>query len=373
MSRAGSAVAWIAVLPSIASAAQWDMVPQLSLTADTDTNRRLEDPPRPSDAAVLGGGFAISRKTEVSLLTLTPRGSVSRYSGDDALDSEDWGVNTMYRCDGERLSLDLQAAISDDSTLTTEPGETGFVEGNTRRHFMQASTSLTQYLGTRHLLRYQLGMSDVDYDRTLGTGLVGYRYPSVDLLYSATLSPRLDVTLSGNAARLEVPLTHVETDTRGAQVGFRFRVSERFDLEARAGRTNTQARGRSDESQSYFASAAWHGERSNIDLTLSQDVQPNGNGILVHAEDLRLGYSLRLTERMALNANVRATLREDTKVDLRRYDYRYGAAALALSWKLDESWTLGFAGIYVRQEYEMSHGDADGRRLGMSLAWQPRQ
>ena len=91
--------------------------------------------------------------------------------------------------------------------LITEPGETGFVEGNTRRHSVQASTSLTQYLGIRHMIRYQLGMSDIDYDRTLGTGLVGYRYPSLGLLYAATLSPRLDLTLTANAARLEVPQT----------------------------------------------------------------------------------------------------------------------------------------------------------------------
>jgi hypothetical protein len=215
-------------------------------------------------------------------------------------------------------------------------------------------------------------MSDIDYDRTIGTGLVGYHYPSIDVMYAATLSPRLELTVTANAARLEVPLTHVETDTRGAQAGFRFRVTERFDLEARTGRTNTQARGRSDVAQSYFASASWHDERSNLELTLSQDVQPSGNGILVHADDLRLAYAFKLTEQLTLDAIARASLREDTEVDLRRYQYRYGAAVLGLSWKLDESWTLGFSGSYVRQEYELYHSGADGRRLGLSLAWRPQ-
>ena len=117
MSRVGAAFALAAVLPSLASAAQWTIVPQLGLTADTDTNRRLQQPPRPSDGAVLGGVLAISRMTEISSFALTPRGSVSRYSGDDALDSEDWGVDAMYRRAGERLSFDAQAGIADDSTL----------------------------------------------------------------------------------------------------------------------------------------------------------------------------------------------------------------------------------------------------------------
>jgi hypothetical protein len=373
MSRLGTAVALVAVLPSLASAAEWKVAPQLSLTADSDTNRRLENPPRPSDAAVLGGLLAITRQTEISTFALNPRGSASRYSGDDVLDSDDWGVDTLYRRTGERVTFDVQGGMSDDSTLTTELGETGFVETNTRRHALQASTSLSHYLGSRHMLRYQVGMSDIDYDRTLGTGLVGYRYPSIDVLYAATMSPRLDLTLTANAARLEVPLTHVQTDTRGAQLGFRFRVTERFDLEARAGRTHTQARGRSDVSQSYFAQASWQDERSNLALTLSQDVQPSGNGILVHADDLRLAYAFKLTERLTLDASARASLREDTEVDLRRYEYRYGAAALALSWKLDESWTAGVSGSYVRQEYELFHSDADGNRVGFNVAWRPRQ
>ena len=106
---------------------------------------------------------------------------------------------------------------------------------------------------------------------------------------------------------------------------------------------------------------------------MSQDVEPSGNGILVHAEDLRLAYTYKLTERLTLDASARASLREDTSVDLRRYDYAYGAAMMALSWKFQESWTLGIAGTYVRQEYELRHDDADARRVGLTLAWRPPQ
>ena len=372
MSR-GLALAAVAALPSLASAAQWTVVPQIGFSADTDSNRRLLDPPRQSESAVLGGVLAIARVTEVSTFALTPRASISRYSNEDALDSEDWGIHALFRHNGERLLFDTQASVSDDSTLVTEAGETGFVEGNTRRHSKQASASLTQFLATRHLLRYQISMSDIDYDRTIGTGLVGYRYPSVDMLYVATMSPRLDATVTVNVARLEVPQTRIQSDTQGAQIGFRFRVSENFDVEARAGRSDTSARGRSDSERSYFASVSWHNEQSKFDLTVSQDVEPSGHGMLVHADDLRLGYSRNLTERLTLDTSARFSLREDTEVDLRRYQYRYGAATVALSWKLDESWTLGVGGSYVRQEYEFSHDDADGHRLGVSLAWRPQQ
>jgi hypothetical protein len=41
--------------------------------------------------------------------------------------------------------------------------------------------------------------------------------------------------------------------------------------------------------------------------------------------------------------------------------------------KINDSWTLAFAGAYSRQEYELSTDYADGRRVGLSLAWRPLQ
>ena len=92
-----------------------------------------------------------------------------------------------------------------------------------------------------------------------------------------------------------------------------------------------------------------------------------------YADDFRLAYSRNLTERLTLDANVRDSGREDLLSDLCSYEYRYGAALLAFSWKLDESWTAGLVGTYTRQEYQISHSDADGRRVGLSLAWRPLQ
>jgi hypothetical protein len=373
MSKFRAALACVLALPTLAEAAQWTVVPQLSLGADADTNRRLLLQPRQSESALLDGVLAIARATEVSTLALTPRASVSRYSGEDALDSEDWGVNAMFRRNGERLMFELSAALADDSTLVTELGETGFVEGNTRRRSTQASAALTQYLGTRHLLQYQLGASDVDYANSAGTGLVGYRYPSASILYVMTATPRLDTTFVINASRLDAPDSHLASDTRGAQVGFRFRISERFDLEARAGGSSTSARGRSDSKQSLFSSVSWHDELSRFELSLSRDVEPSGRGILVNADELRLAYSRDLTERLKLSTSLRASRREDLQFDLRSNEYRYGAATLALSWKIDQNWTAGLAGVYSHQDYELAAVGAEGRRIGFSLAWRPTQ
>jgi hypothetical protein len=366
-----AAVACVLALP--AGAAQWKVVPQVALGADTDTNRRLQRVPTQSESAVFAGTLAIARLTEVSSLAIAPRATVSRYSGEDALDSNDWGVNTSYRHNGEKLLFDFSGSIADDSTLVTELGETGFVEGNTRRRSTQASMAVTQYLGPRHLLQYQVGASDIDYDQTVGTGLVGYRYPSASLLYAYTASPRLDVTVSVDAARLDAPDAGIQSDTRGAQLGLRFRASERFDLELRSGRSNTSARGRDDSKQSFRGSLAWHDELSKLELSLSREVEPSGRGILVNADDLRLAYSRELGERLTLDTSARVSRREDLQFALRSSEYRYAAATLALSWKLDDAWTLGLAGLYARQEFKLTDTSSDGRRFGFTLAWRPWQ
>ena len=340
---------------------------------DADDNRRLQPIKHVTESAVLGGVLAIARMTEVSTLALTPRFTASRYSGEDAMDSDDWGVNALYRRNGERFKLEFSGGISDDSALTTELGETGFVEGNTRRHSSQASISLSQYLGLRHQLQYQIGTSVIDYDTTAGTGLVGYHYPSASVMYVATLSPRLDATVLVNAARLDVPATDLVNDTRGAQIGFRFRISERFDLEARTGRSDTQSRGRSDSKQSFRGSLSWRDELSRVELSLSRDVEPSGRGLLVNADDVRLAFSRELAEHLTFDSSLRVSRRQDLDFFRRRNDYQYEAATVGVSWRLDESWTLGFAGAYARQEHDLSADAADGRRIGFSLAWRPLQ
>jgi hypothetical protein len=366
-------LACIAALPALAGAAQWKVVPQVALGADSDSNRRLLLEPRQTTSAVLGGTLAIARASEVSTLALTPRATVSRYSGEDALDSNDWGVNALYRHRGERLTLEVTGGLADDSTLVTELGETGFVEGNTRRRSTQASVSLTQFLSARHMLQYQIGADEVEYDRSAGTGLLGYRYPSASLRYVMSATPRLETTFAINAARLDAPESRLQSDTRGAQLGFRYHISERFDLEARTGHSTTTARGRSDAKQSFFSSLSWHDERSRFELSLSRDIEPSGRGVLVNADDLRLAFSRNLSERLELDASVRASRREDLQFDLRRNEYRYGAASLGLSWKLDDSWTLGFAGVYAHQDYELAQEGADGHRYGFNLSWRPLQ
>jgi hypothetical protein len=373
MYKVRAAFACLFALPSLAVAAQWKVIPQLALRADTDTNRRLLLQPRQSESAVLDAALPIARSTEVSTLSLTPRVKVGRYSGDDTLDSEDLSATALYRRDGERHGFEFSGGFADDSTLVTELGETGLVEGNTRRRSIQASASLTKYLGTRHLLQYGLGASDVDYTHAAGTGLVGYRYPSASLLYVMSVTPRLDTTFLINGARLDVPDSQLVSNTRGAQFGFRFRISERLDLEARTGASSTRARGRSDSKQSFFSSLSWNDEISRLELSLSRGVEPNGRGILVNADDLRLAYSRDLTERLKLDTSVRASLREDVLFDLRSNEYRYGAATLALWWRLDQNWTAGLTGIYSHQEYELAIGGAEGRRIGFSLAWMPLQ
>jgi hypothetical protein len=369
--KAAVSIACMAALPALAGAAQWKADPQFSLAADTDTNRRLLLEPWQSDSAVLAGALAIARNTEITNFVLTPRATVSRYSGEDALDSEDWGISATFRRNGERLTLDLSAAIADDSTLVTELGETGFVQGNTRRRSHQSSASLTQVLTARHLLQYQLAVSDVDYQRTQGTGLVGYRYPSAGLLYVATLSPRLDMTAALSAARLDAPESRLTSDTQSAMVGFRFEISERFDLEASTGRSRTDAHDRSDIKQSFRGSLSWHDELSRLEVSLARSVEPSGRGILVDADDLRLAYSRQLSERVKLDTSARASIREDLGFNLRSNDYRYATGTLALSFRVDENWTLGVAGSYASQKYQQAIDSADGSRIGVSLSWRP--
>jgi hypothetical protein len=362
----------VALSPAVSGAAQWQWLPTFALAADADSNRRLRAEERPSESGTLGATLAVVRATEISQLAFLPRVSLARYSGEDALDSDDYGADAYWRRSGERTSVDLRAGWSDDSTLTTELGETGLVEGNTRRRLTSASASFTQFLGLRHLLQGQLSASDIDYQQTQGTGLVGYRYPAASLQYAYTLSPRFDATLSANRARLDAPEVNLRSDTTGAQLGFRFRVTERLNFELRAGESRTEARGRQDRERSFSSSLSWAGELSDFEVSLSREVQPSGRGVLVNADDLRLSWSRDMGERWKLNGALRVSRRDDSLLTISN-DYYFGAALLGLSRQLDENWTLGLAAGYSRQDYELAAQAADAQRFGISLSWRPLQ
>jgi len=366
-------VACAVALPALGQAAQWTAVPQFAVSADTDSNRRLQQVAKESESGVVAGALTFARLTETGSLMVTPRAVISRYSGEDALDSDDWGVSAAWRTHGERTDFSLNANITDDSALVTELGETGFVEGNTRRRSTSASALFTQYLETRHMLQYQLATTYVDYQRSAGTGLLAYKYPAASILYAYTVSPRLDVTLTANAARLTADSIALVNETRGGQLGVRYRISERFDFEAGAGRSTTESRGRRDSEQSFHASLSWHDEISQLTFSASRDVEPSGRGLLVNADDVRAEYSRNLSEKLSLQTSLRLSRRQDFDFTGSRSDYRYGAGALALSWRLDEQWTLAFAGLYSRQEYSNYLDPADGKRFGINLAWRPVQ
>jgi hypothetical protein len=165
----------------------------------------------------------------------------------------------------------------------------------------------------------------------------------------------------------------LRNDTASAQIGLRFRVSERMDFEASAGESRTRARGLTDRERNYHAALSWRGELANLEFSLGREVQPSGRGVLVNADDIRFSYSRQLSERWDFSGSLRASRREDLLFQRFSNDYYYGAATLTLTRQLDENWKLGLGGAYTRQDYELAAQAADGTRLGLTLSWQPLQ
>ena len=190
------------------------------------------------------------------------------------------------------------------------------------------------------------------------------------------MSPRLDLTVTVNSARLEVPLTHVESDTHGAQVGLPFPRVRKLRSRSACRPHRHAARAGVPTMPRKLLRIRFRGTTSdhNSICRLSQDVEPSGHGMLVHADDLRFAYSRNLTERLSLDASARASRPRGhggrpapIRVPVWRRD----------GWRCRGSSTRAgrsaLAGTYARQEYEISHSNADGRRIGFSLAWRPQQ
>ena len=158
----------------------------------------------PRTRAVLGGVLAIARITEVSTLRVHAARHVSRYSGEDALDSDDWGFITVYRRNGERFGFECAGR----SRRRQHAGHRA--RGNRFRRRQHAppldagvDVAFTQYVGVRHLLQYHLAgatSTTIARPERASSAIAIRRWTHV----LREMSPRLEVTVTHNSARLEV-------------------------------------------------------------------------------------------------------------------------------------------------------------------------
>jgi hypothetical protein len=339
-----------------------------------------------------------SRRTETLETTGGLKLNVNRYSGDEALDTEDVFLAFLSSYRAERNILGLNIDATRDSTLLSELSETGVVQARRQRNRLVINPSWSRSLTEKTLVKVDYSDSVVNYEDTSGTGLIDYRDQTVTATLQHSLSKRTVLNLAAYYDRFETDPENTEAKVYGIQAGVNHQFSETLGGELTLGVYQTESTiasqalvctgpvlfgicfgqvtrvtlGREESSSGYTVSAGLEkrSETSVVSGRLSRDIKPTGVGSLVETDTLSVTWAKDLspTHKASVVASTyRSRYIGDTVTSS---DSRYYTIGPTLSWRMTERWTLDAGYSYSRVEYETSEdATANTAYLMLSYIW----
>lgn len=416
-------VAFVAlfVQPGATLAAEWFTEPTISFGAEKHSNITLTTLEH-DDVTVLRATPAIrlGTQTEAAGTDLNASLSILRYPGNDQLDKENYNVGAATRYDGDQVGgrYGYNAGINFaqesllDSNLILNP-DLGLARSAVTRRSSSLSGGFRWLLSPYALAEIRGSWSDTQYsDDPLQQFFDFKSYtPELVITWSATDRLRLVGSLSyANSIfpdtnsgslppapqRLSEPDSHTESRTTSGQLGAKYALTPKMDINASVGGRNTKTDSVqyqtvaiilgtpffdnvTVESESsgtvYDLTYSWRpDERTQLDITAGQNVTPSGQSAGLLARSFRGVYSYSLTERLSLGLTLnssRARSDAGTINFVGNADRDYFRGDARVSYRLSETWRLDASYSRARQQYVNTTDVATNDFVGMTLAWTP--
>ena len=361
----------LAAAASGASAAEWQATTALASSAEYDSNPQMKSG---SSEAVSGAvadlTLRLGRRSDVSSLDVTSRLLVRRYTGDDTLDSDDVYVNGDWRLDRERNRYGMSASYARDGTLTSEFGDTGFVEANVPRETTTLRASANRSLSERMQVNAVLAYQDVYYQNGARFGLLDYHYWTGTAYTQRALSERSSFNLIARVALLEVPESGGESREASAGFGFEHLWNERWTSSIAIGPSYSETNGESNGTgTSYRATLAGNWPRRSVGAEMERVLSPDeGRGTLEVRDRFALALRRELSERVVASAFASVDFYSGAS-DPRNQggsSRNYARAGGTLAWQAAQQWALSLSYRYLRQD---ESSIASGHQISAGVNW----
>jgi len=357
---------------STVCAADWRINSTARVATDYNSNPRLRIEREESSTATVGELSArILRLTERSEITLQPKLYSSRNSQDALLDRDDRYLQAGFTYVTERTQWNATADYAYDTTLTSELELTGLVEGDRRHEGLTITAGPSYSLTERTTLGMQLYWNDNHYVDAQFTGLVDYDYGAASLFSSYALSDRTTFNLTARTGRLTVPdIPFADKRDDSLTIGWRYAAWTLWTVELSAGPSLAKSDAGTDDGWVFRADMQRRAERWTFTTSAGRDVTSTGVGGLSRRDQLSIGASRRLTERVATSVSIRSGRnRELLSRSGRGYELAYSRADLQLNWQLAEHWSLSAAVSGNMQKIDSQRHGADNQRASLSIVW----
>lgn len=356
----------------LAVADEWSIAPVLDWRVDHDSNRSLSvSGERSSEGSFLSIDTIMQDATETGDMTLHPRIELDRFSGDASLDSNNGSLLASLQKHNELSSFGITAEYDRASTLITELIDTGIVDSSTRRDTATGGITFGHQFSERQRLDLQANYTDVSFPGGRSVGLLGYRYPYFAATYTCGLSAAASLTASGYGDRVTAPIADYVSRDIGARFGFAYAFSERINVTASAGLSQTSIGSATRHGYVWQFLATRKGELGQWSLSQNRDVEPSGYGFLIRRDDSALSYEHGIAPNLSVTLSVHDVRNAGlTTVFPVSDDRHYFIGDGGVVWSFKQQWTLTLT-AGMSEAHEPDNRTARGWRSALSIHWTP--
>jgi len=354
-------------------AAVSNMQGQGSVYTGYDDNVRLSSQNVPETAyAGTDASLHLALQDPAWSLSLDPRVVWVRYRNYAILNRTENYVDASIQEQTETSSSSLNANWTRDTTLTSELGLTGFAEAN-KRHELKALTWTRSAQWTeRFSTQGALYAATHRYTDAFNTGLVDYNYGSAQFDIQYVLGPRSQLSVDAVAGKLQVPdFVNFDKVNQSLMLSYNLAFAERWQMKVSAGPSRVRSRFSAESGTVYEVSLTHKSEISDLQLKVSRDITPTGQGILARREQWLLGASRQWSERWSSGIKASSTRNDNLylsyAIDVR--GVRYDELNCNVSWRWTPQVTVTLNGGYAAQKLQDQSPVATRRYVSLLVNW----
>ncbi|HVY23369.1 MAG TPA: hypothetical protein VG962_08475 [Steroidobacteraceae bacterium] len=356
-----------------AHAAVWTGSAQGGVHAGYDDNVRLSVNALPAtvyDSADLGAHLALQNETVA--WSLDPRISVERYRNYHELDRTDTFINTAIQQQSETSQSSLAVGWTRDTTLTSELGLTGLAEVNKHHEATSVTLAHVAQWTERFDTQSQVFITGNRYMDAGNTGLVNYNYGAADIAFGYALNERSRLSLDGSIGRLDVPGFSLYGKTnQSIMLSYSVSFAERWQGKFSAGPSQVRSEFSRESGTVYEFSLNRKSETSTLQLRLSRDITPTGQGVLTRRKQITLSATRSITQRLTATLNG-SQVQNDSLLLFNSFNFygvRYSDVNASLSWAWTPTCVVSLSAGHTEQRLDNSEAKARRNYVSLGVSW----
>lgn len=354
-----------------AQAAEWYIDGSLSQRLKYDDNIGLKSRNEVSDLSFQSIlKMDLGMQSEILKFGLKPGFKLTKFSDQDALDSNDKRVTAYASYQSIRSSWDLTTAYDRDTTRSRDEDDTGeFILDNVRRKELELKPSWSYRLSPVDRITLHGEYNDVSFKERL----IDYTRSSGELGWDHKFSKVEEVHFQIFVSSIK-PETLLDKDTRvyGIQLGWNIKATRRLDLRLDAGAYRTNI---TDQATNGFLPAVsllyQFNPESSIHATFARSIAPSGNGEVLERDRIDLAFKEQWSSRISWGLLFRYQTQQSLD-DNGRADRDFLRIIPSVVWRQGRAWSLLSSYRYRWQKIDDdSDREARSNAVMLTLTYHP--